>query len=96
MPGALEDEQYQRIAIYLADRNGVAGLNEGEDWAEIAVRLPTSRTTRVQPVVLNTPTARPQWFLVYLIAGGVMALVIGGIAWANRRISDKRSSSCQE
>ena len=54
MPGALEDEQYRRIAIYLADANGIEGLNLGADWAEIAAGLPTSRTIAPPPVATAT------------------------------------------
>ena len=89
MPGALKDEQYRLIAIYLADANGAAGLNRGADWAEIATRLPTSRTVAPLPVatvgpvpVLETETPVSIWPAL-LIPGGVA--VVGGIVWARRR-----------
>lgn len=92
MPGALEEEQYRRIAIYLADANGATGLNEAAAWTEIAAGLPTSRT--IAPPSVTSITAvdeasvvaaeRPffRW-PVLLIAGGIV--LIGGAVWLNRR-----------
>lgn len=89
MPGALKDEQYRLIAIYLADANGATGLNGAADWAEIAARLPTSRTVTPPPVVPVSPapvieaeTALSIWPAL-LIAGGVV--IVGVFYWANKR-----------
>lgn len=92
MPGALEEEQYRRIAIYLADANGVTGLNGAAAWAEIAAGLPTSRTDSLSSITsitavdeasfLEAETPFSGW-PVLLIAGGVV--LVGGVVWLNRR-----------
>ncbi|MBI3958568.1 MAG: hypothetical protein HY328_07150 [Chloroflexi bacterium] len=88
MPGFLEDEQYQRIAVYLADANGITGLNSDLDWMELAARAPTSRTSVAQPVVQaavsEAKVSNQIWVRPLLILAGA-GLVVGGVAWVRRR-----------
>ncbi|MBX3054363.1 MAG: hypothetical protein KF753_23015 [Caldilineaceae bacterium] len=60
LPGLLEDEQYQRIALYLAAANGSTGLNETDnlaDWATLETFAPTSRTVAsLSASVISAPT----------------------------------------
>ena len=92
MPGALEEEQYRRIAVFLADANGATGLNGAAAWAEIAAGLPTSRTVSLPSIssvsavdeASFVEAERPfsRWPL-FLIAGAVA--LVGVAVWANRR-----------
>ena len=83
IPGFLKDEQYRRIAVYLADANGVAGLRSGLDWAEIAARAPTSRTPVVQAVVSEEKMSNQSWIRALLSLVGAV-LVVSGVVWARR------------
>jgi len=84
MPGFLEDEQYQRIAMFLADANGVTGFSVGGDWAEVA-GLPTSRIFQSQAASTHgaAEDMNPVSPLLLLLVGGVV-LLIGAICWVVR------------
>lgn len=83
MPGFLDDAQYQRIALFLADANGVTSLSVGADWAEVA-RLPASRFSLTQMAVVAAEEERARTsFAPWLLLGGVV-LVTGALVWAMR------------
>ncbi len=88
MPGFLEDEQYRRIAVYLADANGATGLNSGLDWAEIAAKAPTSRSSPAQPAAqagIGEATVSKRGWAGPLVALVGAVLAVGTIVWARRR-----------
>lgn len=81
MPGMLEGEQYRRIAIFLADANGVAGLNSDREWGEIAALAPSSRQAAAQSTPDPLPeTAQPlnqRWMGLFLLLA--LLVLVGGI-----------------
>jgi hypothetical protein len=81
MPGFLDDAQYQRIALFLADANGITGLGNGLDWAELATSSTTTRTdvaqSAVQSAVPEAKALNSMWVRPLLILTGAVLLVAG-------------------
>ncbi len=91
MPGALEDEQYRQIAVYLADANGVPDLNKDLAWNILLGKAPTMRANPEQAassvVEPEEQEAYPGWSTPLLMVGGVVVFVVvfvGGAVWAYR------------
>lgn len=57
IPGLLEEDQYQRIALYLAQANGVDGLNGKRAWNELASQPASVRAQKDLPESPPQPRA---------------------------------------
>lgn len=91
MPGMLDGEQYRRIAVFLADANGVADLNGERQWEEMALLAPSVHRAAAQPTPEPAPPAdrnlHQRWTGLFLLLA--LSAVVYGITWRYRRRSGR-------
>lgn len=84
MPGLLEEEQYRRIALYLAQANSAPGLDPTAPWEQLSAQPASSRAASAQPadiVALDDPPRADLWTTIGLWTGVLMlGLLIAALA----------------